>query len=239
MDGANARSRGETFLEEHRALLTRLAAATESETNDEERAEALAALCAVSGKARDPEFLAEHEDLLARLSRPGDRPIRPADRMGALAAFDRAGIGREPWSQEASSDLIIRSATTAAAVAATVVDSERSGLTPIKPVTRLLRGVMLLPFWTVTGLTSRSVLARTLAMLALSLGATLLALALFGVLPEGLSGPATAIGLSAVLVAFAYGAMRAGTMLHGLVLLTPVLALVAIAISTARNEKVL
>ena len=105
--------------------------------------------------------------------------------MAALSAFDRAGIGREPWNQEASSDLIIRSATTAAAVAATVVDSDRSGLAPIKPVTRLLRGVMLLPYWTVTGLTSRAMLARTLALLALCRSvATLLALALFGVLPE-------------------------------------------------------
>ena len=95
---------------------------------------------------------------------------------------------------------------------------------------------MLLPYWTVTGLTSRATLPRTLALLALSLGGTVLAFALFGVLPEAISGPATALGVSAVLVAFAYGAMRSGTMLHGLMLLTPVIALVAGAIAQLQTK---
>ena len=186
-------------------------------------------------RSRGETFLLEHQDLLTRLSAPNNPPVTPDDRIESLAAFDRAGIGREPWSEETSSDLTIRAATTAAAVAATVVDSDRSGLAAVKPVTRLLRGAMLLPFWTVTGLTSRSVLPRTLALLGLSFGAALLALALFGVLPGGLAGPATAVGMSALLVAFAYGAMRSGTMLHGLVLLTPVVALVAYAVNKARG----
>ena len=189
-----------------------------------------------NARSRGETFLEEHGDLLRRLSTPGAGRPPIDDQVAAAAAFDRAGIGREPWNQEASSDLIIRSATTAAAVAATVVDSDRSGLGVVKPVTRLMRGGMLLPYWTVTGLTSRATLPRTLALLALSLGGTVLALALFGVLPEGISGPATALGVSAVLVAFAYGAMRAGTMLHGLMLLTPVIALVAGAVARLIDE---
>ena len=39
-----------------------------------------------------------------------------------LSAFDRAGVGREPLSEETSSDLMIRSASTAGAVSATVLD---------------------------------------------------------------------------------------------------------------------
>lgn len=179
-------------------------------------------------------FLAEHGELVRRLSASarGDTPAdagRGADRRAALAAFDRAGIGREPWGEEAGSDLAIRTATTTAAVAASVLDAERSGLGPAKPVTRLLRGVTLLPYWVVKGLTSRAGLPRALALLALSTGASLLALSLFGVLPTNLSGPAAALGVGALLVAFAYGAARTRTMLHGLVLLTPLLALLAFA----------
>ncbi len=55
-------------------------------------------------------------------------------------------------------------------------------------------------------------------------------------LPETISGPATALGVSAVLVAFAYGAMRSGTMLHGLMLLTPVIALVAGAVARLHEK---
>ena len=81
--------------------------------------------------------------LLTRLDRHirGESPeLSPQDRVAALAALDRAGIGREPLNQEGASDQMIRTATTAAAVAATVADSEQSGLTAAKPVTRALRG---------------------------------------------------------------------------------------------------
>ncbi|MCA1782123.1 MAG: patatin-like protein, partial [Intrasporangiaceae bacterium] len=184
-------------------------------------------------------FVKEHEPLLTRLDnhargRSGD--LSPQDRAAALEAFDRAGIGREPLQQEGASDQMIRTATTAAAVAATVVDSEQSGLTAAKPVTRTLRGAMLLPFWVVTGLTGKGVLGRSFSLLALAIGAVLLALALFGALPAGLAGPAAALGASAVLVAFAIGALRSGTMLHGLVLLTPIVPLVVFAVNRAQDE---
>ncbi|HZJ05161.1 MAG TPA: patatin-like protein [Nocardioidaceae bacterium] len=168
-------------------------------------------------------------NLLEAAARSGETP-KVTDQALALEAFDRAGIGREALEQEASSDLTIRTATTAAAVGATVVDSDRSGLRAAKPVTRALRGGMLLPYWVVNALTSRAVLARGLALLGLAVGAVLLALALFGALPSGVSGPAAALGGSALLVAFGYGALRTGTMLHGLVLLTPVVPLVAYAV---------
>ena len=196
VDGANVRSRGEVFLEEHSLLLRRLETSARDESGT------------VTGR----------------------------DRVQALHAFDRAGVGREPLHEEATSDLTLRTATTAAAVAATVLDSGRSGFGAMKPVTRAIRGGMLLPYWVMTGLTSRAVLARSLALLGLSIGAVLLALSLFGVLPSGLSGPAAGFGASAVLVALAYGAFRTGTLLHGVVLLTPVVPLVAYAINKARAD---
>lgn len=184
-------------------------------------------------------FVKEHELLLTRLDRHirGESPeLSPQDRIAALAAFDRAGIGREPLNQEGASDQMIRTATTAAAVAATVADSEQSGLTAAKPVTRALRGVMLLPFWVVTGLTGKGMLARSFSVLALAIGAVFLSLALLGALPAGMSGPAAAVGASAVLAAFAIGALRSGTMLHGLVLLTPIVPLIVFAVDLARTE---
>jgi patatin-related protein len=184
-------------------------------------------------------FVKEHELLLARLDshvRGESAGLSPMDRAAALEAFDRAGVGREPLQQEGTSDQMIRTATTAAAVAATVVDSEQSGFTAAKPVTRTLRGAMLLPFWVVTGLTGKGVLGRSFSLLALAIGAVLLALALFGALPAGLSGPAAALGASAVLAAFAIGALRSGTMIHGLVLLTPVVPLVAFAVNRAWGD---
>lgn len=195
VDGANARSYGEVFVEEHEPLLTRL-----------------------------------------DRHRRGEGELTPQDRIAALEAFDRAGIGREPLQQEGTSDQMIRTATTAAAVAASVIDSERSGFSLVKPVTRVVRGVMLLPFWVVTGLTGKGVLGRSFSLLALAVGAVLLALSLFGALPPGLSGPAAAVGAGAVLAAFAIGALRSGTMLHGLVLLTPVVPLIVFAVNRALGD---
>ncbi len=179
-------------------------------------------------------FIAEHELVLARLDSHAKKvppSLSPQDRAAALEAFDRAGVGREPLQQEGTSDQMIRTATTAAAVAATIVDSEQSGFTAIRPVTRTLRGAMLLPFWVVTGLTGKGVLARSFSLLALAIGAVLLPLSLFGALPAGLSGPGAALGASAVLTAFAIGALRSGTMIHGLALLTPVVPLVVFAVN--------
>lgn len=182
-------------------------------------------------RSRGEVFLEEHRDLLTRLDATATAAPARADRTRALAAFDRAGIGREPLREEASSDLVIRTANTAAAVVSTVVDSDRSGLAAAKPVTRALRGGMLVPYWTASGLTSGRAGARSLALLGLALGGVLLALALFSVLPDALNGPAAALGAGAVLAAFAYAALRTGSLLHGVVLLTPLIPLVVFAVT--------
>ncbi len=190
-------------------------------------------------RSRGEVFLAAQGPLLSRLdaaSRNGPARLSAEERIRALKAFDTAGIGREPLREESSSDMTIRTATTAAAVATTVLSSNRSGLKAISPVTKALRGLMMLPYWVVTGLTSKGGLARALSLLALALGGTLLALSLFGALPESVSGPATALGASAVLVAFAYAALRTGTVLHGVVLLSPVIPLLTYSVVRAREQ---
>jgi hypothetical protein len=207
IDGANARSRGALFLAENETLLAAL------EARDR----------AGAGAPRPSEENTEEAE------------ARAAENWAALGAFDRGGIGGEPLADEGSSDQMIRTATTAAAVAATVIDSSRSGLGAVKVVTRPLRGALLVPFWVIMGLSSKSVLARSLALLGLALGGALLVLSLFGVLPEIFTGPAVALGSGAVLAAFAFGAMRSGTLLHGLVLLSPVIPLVVYANDQARR----
>ena len=66
-------------------------------------------------------------------------------------------------------------------------------------------------------------------LLAFALGGAALALALLGVLSSTLQPAAAALGGGALLAAFAYGALRTGSLLHGIVLLTPVLPLAAYA----------
>jgi hypothetical protein len=115
-----------------------------------------------------------------------------------------------------------------------MLDGDRSGLGAIRPVTRTLRGTTLLPYWAITGLTAGGALARTLALLGLSVGGVLLILALFGNnLPSVVGAAAAAVGVGALLGAFGYSALRSGSLLHGIVLLTPVVPLIAYALARA------
>jgi len=186
-------------------------------------------------RSRGELFLEEHEDLLRRLEYPHEHTVTLG--MAALTAFDRAGIGREPLTQEAASDQMIRTAATAAAVAVTVADSERSGFAAVRPVTRSIRGAALLPYWTITGLTRGGNLAQFLGLLGLAVGGALVVMALFGVLPTWAAGPGAAIGAACLLAAFGYAALRSGTMLHGLVLLSPVIPLAAIAVYRLPDDR--
>ncbi|MEU3643011.1 patatin-like protein [Lentzea sp. NPDC034063] len=185
-------------------------------------------------RSRGELFLEEHADLLRRLEYPHEHTVTLG--MSALNAFDRAGIGREPLTQEAASDQMIRTAANAAAVAVTVADSERSGLAAVRPVTRVVRGAALLPYWTITGLTRGGNLAQFLGLLGLAVGGALVVMALFGMLPAWAAGPGAAIGAASLLAAFGYAALRSGTMLHGLVLLSPVIPLVAIAVERMPDD---
>jgi hypothetical protein len=92
---------------------------------------------------------------------------------------------------------------------------------------------MLVLHWTIVGLTSRGVIPRMLALLGLSIGGILLIASLFGALPDTWAGPATMIGWSCLLAAFAFGALRTGTLLHGLVLLSPIVPLLTFAFTGA------
>ncbi|MET1071820.1 MAG: DUF3376 domain-containing protein, partial [Umezawaea sp.] len=192
-------------------------------------------------RSRGELFLEEHRGLLTRLERPVDfdtestRAASVTIGLQALRAFDEAGIGREPLAQEAGSDQMIRTAATAAAVAVTVADSRNSGLAAAKPLTRMLRGGALLPYWTITGLTRGGKLAQFLGSLGFAVGGALLVLALFTLLPNWAVGPAAALGGGTLMAAFGYAALRSGTLLHGLVLLSPVIPLAIIAIDRTRS----
>jgi hypothetical protein len=98
-------------------------------------------------------------------------------------------------------------------------------------VTRTVRGAALLPYWTVTGLTTGGAVARSLAIIAMATGAVLLTLGMVGI------GPAwgIAVGAAALLGGFAYGALRTGTALHSAVLLVPAVVLLAWAAQGDRS----
>ncbi|NGY65351.1 patatin-like protein [Lentzea sp. NEAU-D13] len=186
-------------------------------------------------------FVAQHAKLLDELEVQGRfDPAKEGmvDRaMKALTAFDQAKIGREPLGEEFTGDQMIRTAATAAAVAVSVLDSDQSGLGVAKPVTRTLRGATLLPYWAIIGLTKGSRIAQAGGLLAITLGAAMLMLAMFSLLPEGLTAPAAALGAGMLLTAFGYAALRSRTMLHGLVLLSPVIPLAVHAIVNTNDPK--
>lgn len=183
-------------------------------------------------------FLKEHAGLLrdlaahaARSPRQGSSsPLPLGIGRRALDAFDRAGIGRETLADEATSDQVIRTAATATAVAATVLDSANSGLTVLKPATRALRGAVLLPYWLITGITRGGVAARSLALAALAFGGVLLTFSLLGALPTWAAGWGALLGAGAALFAVGYAALRSGTLLHGILLLAPVAPILAVAV---------
>ncbi|MGW5107515.1 patatin-like protein [Nocardia sp. NPDC004123] len=194
-------------------------------------------------RSRGELFLSENADLLNHIAAlPKAPPSKERDRVAririslgvdALRAFDRAGIGREALSEEMSSDQMISTATAAAAVAVTAVDSPQLGVPAVRPVTRGLRGVMLLPYWVISGLTSAGLAARGLSVLGLSVGGVLLVMSLLNLLPPWTA----ALGAGTLLAALAYSALRTGTMLHGLVLLTPVVPLVVYSIQAPSTNR--
>jgi hypothetical protein len=182
-------------------------------------------------RSRGEIFLEVNKGLLEALDRGVPDEQRLPDGIRALEAFDAAGIGRESLEQESTSDQLIRTTATAAAMTSTLLDSDGSGLGGVaKPVARTLRGAMLLPYWVIIGLTAGGATARVLAFAALTVGGVLLTLSLLGLLGSASSAGAL-LGVGAVLCALAYSAMRSGTLLHGLVLLLPVAPLVAVGVS--------
>ncbi len=184
--------------------------------------------------SRGAVLLAAEKPLVKRLeaAAAAGEPVSGRDRVRAFEAFDRAGVGREELGGEVASDLLLRTASAAGAVTASVLDAPTSGLGPARPLTRVLRGAMLVIHWVVVGLTSRSAIPRSLALLGLSLGGVLVVASLFGALPQAWSAPAALIGTACLAAAFGFGALRTGTVVHGLVLLTPLVPLVTFAFTS-------
>lgn len=178
-------------------------------------------------------FLAVEKDLLESLE-AGSADLWRRHGVASLTAFDRAGIGREPLDEEARSDAMIQTAVTAAATLVTVADSDRFGPKILKPVTKALRGAALLPYWLVIGLLSGSRVTRRLALLGFAAGGVALLLGLFGIL-GAFSAAGTTIGAGVVVGAFAFAALRSGTLLHGLVLLGASVPLVTLAAPAMRR----
>jgi patatin-related protein len=186
-------------------------------------------------RSRGERFVHQYDELIKKVERQNtDAQATPDARLAlgvrALAAFDVAGIGREPLEHERSSDQMIRTAVTAASVGATVIDSPGAGLGRFNPITKFMRGAMQLPYWVAVGLTSAGTMARFLALAALGAGGVLLALALLGVLQGSFASAAAAVGAGSALFAFGYAALRTGSLLHGLVLLSAAVPLAAVGI---------
>ncbi len=191
---------------------------------------------------RGTRFLADRADLLVRVAAAGAAPsdaVTSPERLAlgyeALRAFDSAGIGREPLSEETGSNALIRTASNAAGVMATVLDGDASHTPAVKPVTSALRGAMMLPHWVVAGLAGGGSIARFLATAGLVIGGLFLALSLFGVLGS-LAAAAGLAGAATLLTALAYSALKTGSLLHACALLAPVAPLTAYALDSTKGS---
>jgi patatin-related protein len=186
---------------------------------------------------RGTRFLVDRADLLTRVAKeaaePPDAvtsPTRFALGCEALRAFDGAGIGRETLAEETGSNALIRTASNAAGVLATVLDTDAARMPAAKPVTSAVRGAMMLPHWVVNGLAGGGRVARFLATVGLIVGGLFLVLSLFGVLGN-LAAAAGLVGAATLLAAMAYSALKTGSLLHACALLAPVVPLVAYAVT--------
>jgi len=148
-----------------------------------------------------------------------------------LQLFVDAGIGQESVEDELPGDIVIRTAAQAAAASATMITSERSGLSVAKPVTRIVRGSVAVPYWAVTGLAHRGPLARVITATILAFGASLVALSLIAPLSAPLNALVPTLGVGSIATIFVYAAMRSRSMVHGAALLGLFIPLVGLAVN--------
>ena len=112
---------------------------------------------------RGTRFLLDQEALLTRIETSTATGTSAPLLLGleALRAFDSAGIGRERLNEETGSNALIRTASNAAAVLATVLDADAGrSAKAVKPVTSAVRGAVMLPYWIITGLAGRGTVAE-------------------------------------------------------------------------------
>jgi patatin-related protein len=166
-----------------------------------------------------------------------DQLARSTDGYELLKLFADSRIGQEALAEQLPSDLMIRTAATAAATAVTAISSEKSGLTLASPVTKAARGMVALPYWVLTGLTSRGQIARAVATVLLALGVSLTALSLITDLPGLMSKLVPTVGIASLLTVLVYAAMRTQSIVHGAALLGLFIPLVAFAVEGAATEK--
>lgn len=192
---------------------------------------------------RGTRFAVEHKELLREIGAAGAAPpgaVTTASRFTlgcrALQAFDSAGVGREKVGEETGSNSLIRTAARAVGVLTTVADADaRRGAPGLTPVTRAVRGAVMIPIWIVNGLAGTGSVAKFLASLGLVLGGLLLALSLLGVL-GGLAAAAGMLGGATLLAALGYSALKTGSLLHAAALLAPVGPMLAFALDPAHQD---
>jgi patatin-related protein len=148
-----------------------------------------------------------------------------------LQLFVDARIGQESVEDELPGDLAIRTAARAAASSATMITSERSGLGVAKPVTRMIRGAVAIPYWAVTGLAHRGPLARVMAATILAFGTSLVALSLIAPLSAPLNALVPTLGVGSIVTIFVYAALRSRSIVHGAALLGLFIPLVGLAVN--------
>ncbi|MGV9713247.1 DUF3376 domain-containing protein [Gordonia sp. NPDC003424] len=172
--------------------------------------------------------------LVSKYTRIPTTPLTEADsditrNHELLKLFTASKIGQESVEDELPSDLMIRTAARTAATSATMLASDRSGLGLATPAVKVVRGLVAVPYWTLTGLSHRGPLARIAAATLLALGISLVALSLVATLPKSLTALVPTVGVGSILAVFTYAALRSRSIVHGAGLLGLFIPLIVFA----------
>ena len=156
-----------------------------------------------------------------------DQEKDSADGHDLLISFAKSRIGQEAVAEQMPSDLLIRTAATAAATAVTALSAEESGLGFARPATKAARGLIALPYWVLIALTGRGNIARSVVTVLLALGVSLTALSLVTDLHGPIAKLVPTVGVASLLTVFTYAALRTQSIVHGAALLGLFIPLIA------------
>jgi patatin-related protein len=147
------------------------------------------------------------------------RAQHPNGQLSAKAVFDlfkEARIGEERIADEIPSDLMASTVSTAAAVAVSAIQSDRSGMGPIRILGRALRGYTLALYALTTSATAGG-FGATAVSFALALGGACIALSLIGNAPTLIGTTGATLLLAGIAVAALRTKFRGFAFILGLI----------------------
>lgn len=162
---------------------------------------------------------------------PPERMLSPAE---TVQLFKKCFVGTERIEEEVETDYFTALVSQAGAVAGSVLRGERSGLPkPARRLATFVRGLLVVLYLLVRGVTSGSRMGMFVVALALAVGGAFLALTLVATPPALV----TSIGMVLVLAGFALAFLRGGSYLFALATAAVIVVIAILAFLVERNDE--